>query len=66
MKNTYSVCVGNVGDMPETSKKAALQSFAQWVKLSKGSQGRASGEDVTLFINGEPVKEYFAPISDKF
>jgi hypothetical protein len=58
MKTTYEVCVGNVGNMTYTSKKLAEDCYTTYVKLSKQNISRAAGETVTLFKNGEIIKEH--------
>jgi hypothetical protein len=56
---SFIVNVGNVGNIEYSSEQEAREAFSHWVKLSKASQGRASGEDVELMIDGEPVESYF-------
>ena len=55
----YEVVVGNIGtvyDGPHgTTARAA---FREYVHASKQARGRAAGEQVTMFEDGEPVKEY--------
>ena len=53
-KTIYAVCVGNVGMVLETNQRsAAIRCFQDYVILSDDQFGRASGEDVTLFGDGE-------------
>jgi len=61
IKKNYTVSVGNVGNIEYTSKKLAIECYNTYVSLSKNNQTRASGEDVVLFENGEPMSgfEYF-------
>jgi len=54
----YEVNVGNVGNISCSSKSEALSRFDEYVRQSKASSGRASGEDVVLLKNGEIIKEY--------
>lgn len=56
----YEVTVGNVGTVHTgSSRKEANFAFDQYVDVSRtGSMGRAAGEQVTLFEDGEPVKEH--------
>ena len=56
----YQVIVGNVGTVYDGDNEAqALREYAECVKLSKESEvGRMSDEDVTLFVDNEPEKEY--------
>jgi hypothetical protein len=58
-KSEYVVNVGNIGNIPEGTYSEALKTFNEYVKQSKAKYGRASGEDVILMKDGEPVKEYF-------
>lgn len=59
MPKTYEVIVGNIGTVYEgphgTTARAA---FREYVHASKQARGRAGGEQVTMFEDGEPVKEY--------
>ena len=64
MKNRYQVYVGNIGMVHECSnKKNALSNYAYYLRSSKHPYGRGSGEDVSLFCNGEPLKEYTGKIN---
>ena len=57
--NEYEVIVGNIGSVYTTTNKyLAQQEFECWVHASKQKFGRASGEQVTLFENGEPLEEH--------
>ena len=60
--NTYSVLVGNVGDIKCENMKKALTIFSLYVADSKSPGLRASGENVTLLRNDEPFKEYIGAI----
>lgn len=56
---TYSVEVGNIGTVAETSNfMKACARYAEYVRLSKAGYGRAGHEAVTLFKNGEIFKEW--------
>jgi len=58
----YEVTVGNVGLIIDTTNHVkAMSEYEGWIAMSKHPRGRASGEDVTLWENGEPLKEYNAP-----
>lgn len=58
-KNNYEVVVGNIGTVcRELNKKATLKVYAEYVELSKNNRGRAGQQPVTMFANGEIVKEY--------
>ncbi len=58
MKNKYFVNVGNVGSLEYINRREAIKAFKDYVKLSKDSYGRAGGENVCLFVNGEPESDY--------
>ncbi len=50
-KNSYSVVVGNIGNVHAgTNKRAALATFAEYVRQSKTGRGRAGAESVILFV----------------
>ncbi len=52
----YQVIVGNIGTVTTTdSKKQALADFASYAEAAKSPYGRASGEEVTLFEDGEII-----------
>lgn len=58
----WEVIVGNVGTTYNgVLEEEARASFSEYVKLSKESTGRASGEDVTLRHDDRTVEEYCAP-----
>ena len=60
--NTYNVNVGNIGSVYSGRNcRAAKRAFREYVSQSKTGYGRASGENVTLTCNDEPIKEYFSP-----
>jgi len=59
MKNQYEVVVGNIGTVYSGwSTKDAARTFMEYRVQSKSGYGRASHEPVTLFYDGEIVKEY--------
>lgn len=68
-QHDYEVVVGNVGTVYSgRSVTKAKAEYADYVRLSKagapdGSAGRASGEDVTLFRDGEIWKEHVGFLS---
>lgn len=65
MKNSYSVNVGNIGTVFDGSnQRKAIRAFREYVNQSKAGYGRASGENVTLFCNGEPLREFFHPYQE--
>lgn len=56
----YEIIVGNIGRVyTTTNHHLAQQEFECWVHASKQEFGRAAGEQVTLFENGEPLEEYY-------
>lgn len=58
-KNFYEVIVGNVGAVHKGSVKAeAISVFKHQKGYSKANYGRAAGEAVTLYCNGEIVNGY--------
>lgn len=59
VKRFYEVIVGNVGKVHEgESKVQGIHSYGQWARKSKLGEGRAAHEVVTLYEDGEPIKEY--------
>lgn len=58
MKHNYELIVGNIGTMPYTNKKAAIKDYNNYVLQSKAGNTRCSNEPVTLFKDGEIIKEY--------
>ena len=60
MKKQYSVIVGNVGEvLTTTNKNEAIKTYGEYKRISIAGVGRAGGEDVTLFCDGEPLYEHF-------
>lgn len=56
---TYDVVVSNLGTVHSGEHHLeAFKTYRAYVKDSQATFGRASGEDVTLYENGEPVQEY--------
>lgn len=62
MKHNYQVVVGNVGTMDYTDRRLAEECYNTYVTLSKKCETRAAGESVTLFKDGEIVKEHIGKI----
>lgn len=59
VKTCYEVHVGNIGLVYSgESEDEARRHFMEYVQQAKQLSGRASGEDVTLFKDGEPVEEH--------
>lgn len=60
MKNRYEVVVGNVGSVHTGGNfKEATKRFNEYVRQSRSGVGRAGKEDVILFQDGEPVREFY-------
>lgn len=59
MKTNYTVTVGNIGTVYEgTSSREAAETFDEYRAQSCDNYGRAVGEHVTLWKDGEPWREY--------
>ena len=55
----YEVVVGNIGSVfAGSDPKKAVDVFKDYMKQSKEGYGRAAGEDVVLFEDGEIIVEY--------
>lgn len=71
-KKVFSVIVSNVGTIAENvGLKEANRHFKESVELSESGKGRFSGETVTMFNDGEPMKEYaptfyFVEVTDTY
>lgn len=60
-RKSYSVLVGNVGQTyVGNSLELAEGVFLEYKQQSETGCGRASGEGVILFCDGEPMKEHAA------
>jgi len=60
MKTKYEVIVGNIGSVHKgTDANEAGDIWKEYADQSANNVGRASGEDVTLLRDGEPLAEYF-------
>ena len=56
---TYEVIVGNIGRVYRGEDKNEAQTLYQhYLTQSEAQHGRAAGEDVSLFENGEPIAEF--------
>lgn len=56
----YQVIVGNIGTVYYGNDyEGASADFDYYVLRSKDGVGAASGESVTMFEDGEPVKEFY-------
>ena len=63
MKKQYSVIVGNVGTVfNSTNKKDAIATYKEYVKMSGSSKGRVGGEDVVLTCNDDPLYEHLGAL----
>lgn len=56
--NKWNVSISNVGNYNEVSEKEARREFADGCDSVAAAHGRASGETVTLWRDGEPVAEF--------
>lgn len=55
----FEVIVSNIGTVYSGNNyMQAMAKFGSYVKDSKANYGRAAGEQVTLFHNGEIKREY--------
>ena len=62
MKN--QIIVGNIGCVLNTdSLKECLITFKEYKAQSESGIGRAGGEDIVWFKNGEPYREFIGFIS---
>lgn len=62
----YEVIVGNIGIVYSgTNRSEAYHSFDAYVECSVDGVGRAAFEDVTLMLNGEPLKEHRGSIDEE-
>lgn len=58
-KHSYEVTIGNIGNVHTgNSLRDAQKSYSEYVNQSKAAIGKAAGESVTLWRDGEPIKEY--------
>lgn len=59
----YEVIVSNIGCVHRgTNKKKAMKEFADYMRSSKLEYGRAGGESVDLYSDGEIIKEFTGSI----
>jgi len=67
MKKQYSVIVKNVGTVfNSNTKKDAIATYKEYVKMSDSSKGRVGGEDVVLTCNDEPLYEYLGALHNDY
>lgn len=58
-KHFYEVIVGNIGKVYEGANySSALRAYGNYVRASKMGHGRAGGEQVSLWKDGNPIKEH--------
>ena len=62
--NDYVVNVGNIGNIPCDSLLEARDVYNEYVEQSKSGMGRAGNEYVGLYMNGEPMFEYFGTLDN--
>lgn len=68
MKNkvTYNVLVGNVGNLPYTSKNLAIECFTTYKTLSISEQTRCAGESVFLMDSkGDILMEHIGHLTEQ-
>ena len=55
----YTVTVGNVGNVHTGSNPVdAARVYGEYKRLSQAGHGRAGGESVVMFCDGEPMHEH--------
>lgn len=55
----YEITVGNVGTVYRSEdKREAVALFGDYRRRSQGGVGSFAGEPVTLWCDGEPIREY--------
>ncbi len=63
-KHSYGVTIGNIGNaLATTNLREAEETYKEYVEQSKSGIGRACGENVILWRDGEPWKEYKGSLS---
>lgn len=61
----YELTVGNIGTVYRGPlETTARMEFNEYVRLSKAGFGRVAGEPVTLFKDGEIIKEHTPELVD--
>jgi hypothetical protein len=59
------VIVGNIGTVYDgASMSAASETYRDYVMMSKSERGRAGGESVTMFKDGDIVREHAGSSED--
>lgn len=55
----YEIIVDNIGCVYRGSDRAEMErEWAEWCEAVGAPYGRPSGECVTLYVDGEPEREY--------
>jgi hypothetical protein len=63
----YQVVVGNLGQVLDTGdREKATICYHDYLAISLSGQGRAGGEPVTMFEDGEIVREYTPSLPPAF
>jgi len=59
----FQVIVGNIGMVHQSlDYDEAVKHYAEYIEQSRSGVGRAGGESVTLWQDGEPMREYIGTI----
>ena len=62
----FQVLVGNIGHVYDGNNfMQASSKYTAYVKASKSNTGRAAGEPVTMFHNGDIRCEYFGKLEEE-
>lgn len=66
MSTLYEVIVGNIGKVGEykDDEKNARDTFKTYVYISKSNMGRAAGESVDLYMNGEILESFIGSLHE--
>jgi hypothetical protein len=65
-KINYEVVVGNIGKVYSGSVVSdAIMTFIAYYDQSTQNRGRAAGESVTMFQDGEPIKEHIGSVDQQ-
>jgi len=64
-KIEWVVNVGNIGNIACESAVEAVQTYREYVSQSMSEVGRAGGEDVYIFMDDEPIVEFYGSISTR-
>lgn len=62
-KPIWEVTVSNLGNVYSGNGRDAKRVFATYREQSRADYGRASGESVTLWKDGEPSKEFVGTLA---